>query len=346
MSYRELSMIDVKEFLRRWAAGQSNRKIARDTGTDRGTVARYVAVAEQLALPRDREPTEDEVHEVAQRVQARPLPDASAEWQSVAIHKARIEEWLSKKRPLRLSKVHTLRRYVMEELGWRKKAPTIRIDDPPPGQEAQIDFGKMGPMLDPASGRVRPLWALIVTLSFSRYQWVHGELRRAGVTLQLLWAEYQESAGQRGDGARPYQYSQFCDLYASWRQKLAVSMRQVHRAGKKAFVDYSGKKPSIVDSRSGEVTEAELYVSLRGRWHLRSPRLDVDQAPVNPLLAPFLQLCRSTTRRMVPSKIPPSRRPFVRAGIVAAAPPPGGSPTRSRTRRAPLGVRDPQHRPA
>ena len=129
MSYRELSMIDVKEFLRRWAAGQSNRKIARDTGTDRGTVARYVAVAEQLALPRDREPTEDEVHEVAQRVQARPLPDASAEWQSVAIHKARIEEWLSKKRPLRLSKVHTLRRYVMEELGWRKKAPTIRIDD-------------------------------------------------------------------------------------------------------------------------------------------------------------------------------------------------------------------------
>ena len=186
MSYRELSMIDVKEFLRRWAAGQSNRKIARDTGTDRGTVSRYVAVAEQLALPRDREPTEDEVHEVAQRVQARPLPDASVEWQAVATHKERIEEWLSKKRPLRLSKVHTLlvrehgveasydtlRRYVMEELGWRKKAPTIRIDDPPPGQEAQIDFGKMGPMLDPASGRVRALWALIVTLSFSRYQFV------------------------------------------------------------------------------------------------------------------------------------------------------------------------------
>jgi transposase len=96
------------------------------------------------------------------------------------------------------------------------------------------------------------------------FEWVHGELRRAGVTLQLLWAEYQESAGQRGDGSRPYQYSQFCDLYASWRQKLAVSMRQVHRAGEKAFVDYSGKKPSIVDSRSGEVTEAELYVMVLG----------------------------------------------------------------------------------
>jgi hypothetical protein len=52
MSYRELSMIDVKELLRRWAARHSNRKIARETGTDRDTAGRYIAVAEQLALPR------------------------------------------------------------------------------------------------------------------------------------------------------------------------------------------------------------------------------------------------------------------------------------------------------
>jgi len=186
MSYRELTMIDVKEVLRRWVAGHSNRKIAHDTGADRGTVSRYVAVAQAIGLGRDRDPSDDEVHEVAQRVQGRPLPDASAEWQSVAVHKARIEEWLAKARPLRLSKVHTLlarehgldvsydtlRRFAMTELGWRKKAPTIRVDDPPPGQEAQIDFGKMGPMLDPETGRTRALWVLIVTLSFSRYQFV------------------------------------------------------------------------------------------------------------------------------------------------------------------------------
>jgi hypothetical protein len=82
-----------------------------------------------------------------------------------------------------------------------------------------------------------------------------------------------------------------------------------------------------VRSTRGAAPQAARGPSLRGRWHLRLPRLDVEQAPVNPLLAPLLQLCRSTTRRMVPSKIPPSRRPFVRAGIVAAAPPPGGSPT-------------------
>ncbi len=55
MSYRELPMIDVKEILRRWSAGQGDRKIGRDTGTDRKTVGRYTTVAKQLALPRDRE---------------------------------------------------------------------------------------------------------------------------------------------------------------------------------------------------------------------------------------------------------------------------------------------------
>ena len=45
MAYRELNMMDVKELLRRWSAGHSDRKIARETGTDRKTVSRYPAVA-------------------------------------------------------------------------------------------------------------------------------------------------------------------------------------------------------------------------------------------------------------------------------------------------------------
>jgi hypothetical protein len=53
MTYRELTMMDVKELLRRWAARHSNRKIARVTGTDRGTASRYIAMAEALGLSRD-----------------------------------------------------------------------------------------------------------------------------------------------------------------------------------------------------------------------------------------------------------------------------------------------------
>lgn len=96
------------------------------------------------------------------------------------------------------------------------------------------------------------------------FVWVHRELRRAGVTLQLLWLEYQQAAAQRPDALRPYQYSQFCDLYASFRDKLEPSMRQVHRAGEKAFVDYSGKKPHLVDRETGEVIEVELFVMVLG----------------------------------------------------------------------------------
>jgi transposase len=96
------------------------------------------------------------------------------------------------------------------------------------------------------------------------FAWVHRELPRTGVTLQLLWTEYVEAAATRAEGACPYQYSQFCDSYARWRQTLAVSMRQVHRAGEKVFIDYSGKKPHIVDPSTGEVIAVELFVAVLG----------------------------------------------------------------------------------
>jgi transposase len=185
MTYRELSMIDVKELLRRWSAGQSNRQIARDTGADRDTVARYVAVATTFGFERGHEFSDEQVSEVAQRVQAKTARDPSTEWLEIAAHRDRIAEWLGKQRPLRLTKIHTLlsrdgltasyhtlRRYAADELGWGKRAPTILLEDPPAGQEAQIDFGKMGLIRDPALGRMRVLWALIVTLAFSRYQFV------------------------------------------------------------------------------------------------------------------------------------------------------------------------------
>jgi transposase len=182
-------MIDVKEVLRRWSAGHGDRKIGREAGVDRKTVARYTDAAKTLGLERGHELTDEEVHQVAQCVQSRPLLSSSDEWNEVAQHRERIERWLAgdkETRPLRLTKVHTLlkrdralqasygtlRRFAMQELGWRKKQSSVRVDDPPPGQEAQVDFGKMGMLLDAETGRRRTLWALIVTLSFSRYQFV------------------------------------------------------------------------------------------------------------------------------------------------------------------------------
>jgi transposase len=95
------------------------------------------------------------------------------------------------------------------------------------------------------------------------FAWVHRELSRVGVTLQTLWVEYREGAST-AQGERPYEYSRFCALYSLWRAKLAVSMRQVHRAGEKVFLDYSGKKLRVVDPTTGEVTEVELFVAVLG----------------------------------------------------------------------------------
>jgi transposase len=94
--------------------------------------------------------------------------------------------------------------------------------------------------------------------------WVRREMRRSGVTLQLLWSEYAEAASTRAPSVLPYQYSQFCEAYAQYRRTLKPVMRQEHRAGEKLFVDYSGVRPTLVDPLTGEVMEVELYVAVLG----------------------------------------------------------------------------------
>lgn len=87
---------------------------------------------------------------------------------------------------------------------------------------------------------------------------LHKELKRKGVTLQLLWHEYKQ---EHPEG---YQYTQFCHHYQRWAQKLDACMRQEHRAGEKTFIDYSGDGMPLVDPKTGEVSEAQLYVAVLG----------------------------------------------------------------------------------
>ena len=87
---------------------------------------------------------------------------------------------------------------------------------------------------------------------------LHQELKRPGVTLQLLWVEYLKV---HPDG---YRYTQFCEHYRRFARTLSPTMRQVHRAGEKVFVDFSGKRPEIVDRRTGEARAVELFVGVLG----------------------------------------------------------------------------------
>lgn len=88
--------------------------------------------------------------------------------------------------------------------------------------------------------------------------YVHVERRKPGVTLELLHHEYLE---KHPSG---YRYTQFCERYRAWLERRRLTMRQEHRAGEKLFVDYSGKKPHIVDPKTGEIVEVELFVAVLG----------------------------------------------------------------------------------
>jgi transposase len=88
--------------------------------------------------------------------------------------------------------------------------------------------------------------------------YLHAERRKPGVTLELLHLEYLE---QHPDG---YRYTQFCEIYRRWLKRRGLSMRQLHRAGEKCFVDYAGQKPHLIDPATGEVIEVELFVAVLG----------------------------------------------------------------------------------
>ena len=114
--------------------------------------------------------------------------------------------------------------------------------------DAQLEARLFAPASPPpAPGRPLPDWPL-----------VHRELRRPGVTLGLLFMEYKEG---HPDG---YQYSWFCHAYRRWQGRLDLVMRQEHRAGEKLFVDFAGQTIPITDPRTGEITQAQLFVAVLG----------------------------------------------------------------------------------
>lgn len=88
--------------------------------------------------------------------------------------------------------------------------------------------------------------------------YIHAERSRPGVTLELLHVEYLE-ANPTG-----YRYTAFCDHYRRWVERRRLSMRQVHVAGEKMFVDYSGKRPHFIDPSTGEVIDVELFIAVLG----------------------------------------------------------------------------------
>ena len=90
------------------------------------------------------------------------------------------------------------------------------------------------------------------------WNYIHGELSKKGMTRLLLWQEYKE---QHPNG---YGYSQFKEYYNRYKKVLNPSMRQVHYAGDKLFVDFSGVTMPIANAITGEICKAQIFVSVLG----------------------------------------------------------------------------------
>ncbi len=133
-----------------------------------------------------------------------------------------------------------------------QRAEQAAVSWPLPADQGEAALeGRLFPERKPAvaSSKVLPDFAQM-----------HTELRRKGMTLQLLWEEYVGAHA----GQRVYQYAQFCTLYRRWRGRLKLSMRQTHVAGEKLFVDYAGPTVPVIDPSTGEIRQAQIFVAVLG----------------------------------------------------------------------------------
>ena len=179
-------MVEVREVLRLWLAGRGLRPISELTGLDRKTVRRYVEAGQTAGLLRT-----GEVGQLDDRLlgvviaavrPARPSGHGSS-WECLVAEHEQLKKWLEA--DLTVVKIHellerrgvlvpyrTVHRYCQQRLDFGRKASTVRVDDGEPGGELQVDFGRMGIINDPGSGKRRVVHTLIFTAVVSRHTFV------------------------------------------------------------------------------------------------------------------------------------------------------------------------------
>lgn len=190
MAYRELSVIEVREVLRRYVLGESVRAIARGTGVDRTTITKYRCAGPALGVhPGGPPPSEEQVVGVLAELRAPGPRGPSAATDAVRPHQATIQGGLEE--GLRLTKIYrrlrqqglavsysTLYRFAQTACGFGAPPGTVRVAESPPGEAAEVDFGFLGSWTEPATGRRQRVPGLRVTLGYSRYAFLHVTLRQ------------------------------------------------------------------------------------------------------------------------------------------------------------------------
>lgn len=182
-------MIDIIEIMVHWYAGRSRNELSASLGVDRKTIRKYLAPAVAAGMVPGGPPVEEaewrrlviewfpELAETRLRQVTWPhiekRRDYIAEQLKANVTMATIHQRLVDEHGLACS-APSLRRWVRANLpeDLLRSRVTVLKDTLPPGQEAQIDYGKLGMWPDPASGRRRTVWAFVMVLPASRHMFV------------------------------------------------------------------------------------------------------------------------------------------------------------------------------
>lgn len=182
-------MIDIIEIMVHWYAGRSRNELSVSLGVDRKTIRKYLAPAVAAGMVPGGPPVEEAEWRALVTGWFPGLADTrlrQVTWPHIEAHRDYIAEQL--KANVTMATIHqrlrdehglacsapSLRRWVRANLPEEllRSRVTVLKDTPPPGQEAQIDYGKLGMWPDPATGRKRAVWAFVMVLPASRYMFV------------------------------------------------------------------------------------------------------------------------------------------------------------------------------
>ena len=183
--------MEIQEIIRRWQAEDSQRKIALGTGLSRDTIAKYVAAAQEEGIVRDGlVATAEQLSRLATIGQSGPRQAVTPGQDQLEPWADQIYQWLTGDR-LQLTRIRellaargcpvsypSLRRFVLKRNWRRRNQTTVRMEDTAPGEVAEVDFGRLGMIVDPETGRRRAVWGLIIVLAYSRHSSVwptHGQ---------------------------------------------------------------------------------------------------------------------------------------------------------------------------
>lgn len=185
MGYNPQSLMDIYEIIRRWHAEESISSIAKSLNRDRKTVRHYVRSAQKLGVCRKQPLPESgqllgQLHELVPSTER--VKPASEQFEP---YKDDILSLIGGDDPMTLKSAWQVMRERHDHITasysalkraarrWKPKnhRPTWRYETPP-GQQIQIDYGKVGVIYDPQTRTRRTVYAFIGTLSWSRYKFI------------------------------------------------------------------------------------------------------------------------------------------------------------------------------